>query len=235
MEYLSNIEILQNKNKIKQTLKEESAFELYFKKQIIDFIESIHKSSIIVDIGAGSGRFLSYLNQHGFSHLIAVDIDNYLDDDIKENIDFHQCDLSFDRIPLHDNSVDIIACFQVIEHLENPWHFIREAYRILKNNGIFLISFPTSKDIFSRLKFLRSGNVESFTIDNNHISFFPQAVQDKLFKKFRIIRKYFVKTPIYCFRIYGLRKFIKVVLGIKNFPQKQIFSIKTLFFMKKNY
>jgi SAM-dependent methyltransferase len=52
--------------------------------------------------------------------------------------------LTSDRWPLIDNSVDLIICDYVLEHVENPENFFSEIHRILKNSGYLCIRTPNS-------------------------------------------------------------------------------------------
>jgi len=54
-------------------------------------------------------------------------------------------DISSDRFPLQDDSFDIVLCLETLEHLENPHHCIWEIKRVLKENGIFIVSIPNPK------------------------------------------------------------------------------------------
>jgi len=60
-------------------------------------------------------------------------------------------DLSKDKIPLPDNSVDLATSFEVIEHLINPDNMLKEVYRVLKFNGYLLISTPNLASWVNRL------------------------------------------------------------------------------------
>jgi predicted SAM-dependent methyltransferase len=46
------------------------------------------------------------------------------------------------EIPLADNSLNTIICTQVLEHLERPSKALSEFYRVLKQDGIGIISVP---------------------------------------------------------------------------------------------
>lgn len=233
MEYSDSNELDKKYQHIKKTLQDDSAFETLFKESILEYFKNIEDKNLsIVDIGAGNGALISALRKLDFSNISALDFDNYLK--FNDEVPFYKIDLSKENIPLASNSVDIITCIQVIEHIENPWHFVREAYRVLKQNGILLISFPTSKDVFSRFKFLLRGDVHSYTEKNNHISFFTNAIQNKLFKNFKILDEKFTLTPISNLRIYPMRVILRRVFRITHFPKRKFFSIKTLFIMKKD-
>ncbi len=52
---------------------------------------------------------------------------------------------------------DVILAVEVIEHLENPFHFIRFLKKHLKPNGFILITTPNVDSFFDRLWFLFFG------------------------------------------------------------------------------
>jgi len=58
-----------------------------------------------------------------------------------------------DGIPYEDCYFNVVYSGEVIEHLYNPDAFVREVYRILKNNGIFIVSTPNINSWLSRLVF----------------------------------------------------------------------------------
>lgn len=55
---------------------------------------------------------------------------------------FFKADLSRDSIPLPDERVDLVLALEVIEHLVNPDHMLREARRVLRSGGSLVISTP---------------------------------------------------------------------------------------------
>ena len=50
--------------------------------------------------------------------------------------------MSEEKIPLDDNSMDIIVADWVLEHVLNPVEFSSEIYRVLKPGGIFCARTP---------------------------------------------------------------------------------------------
>ncbi len=205
------------------------ASERFFGDRIGSILEKMDKNSSIIDIGSGSGRIALRYADLGFKQIEAVDIKDCLDEDVRHVVNFRKCNLSYDRLPYPDSTVDIATSFQVLEHVENPWHMIREISRVLTPDGALLISFASSKDIFSRFLFLGKGDVRHFTPFNNHISFFPGAVEKKLFKDFSITGKHCL--PL---RMPGTR-FLGRKLGFSVFlPRLEIFSSKILYIMSKS-
>ena len=65
------------------------------------------------------------------------------------------CDLNKEKIPREDNSFDIIIAGEVLEHTINPYKVVKEFHRILKQNGILILSVPNSCSLVNRLNMLR--------------------------------------------------------------------------------
>ncbi len=103
----------------------------------------------LLDAPAGQGRLSFLLEERGFK--------TFLGDLQRENLLFRngralQMDLN-DPLPFKNESFDYIASLEGIEHLENPHHLIKEFSRILKKNGIVILSTPNVMTIKSRWRF----------------------------------------------------------------------------------
>lgn len=49
-----------------------------------------------------------------------------------------------DRWPFEDNSIEYIRAYDALEHLKDPIHTMNEAYRVLKEGGVFEIFVPST-------------------------------------------------------------------------------------------
>ena len=58
----------------------------------------------------------------------------------KRGVKCYQLDVDEEDFPFEDNYFDAITAFEIIEHLFDPDHFLEEVYRVLKPNGIFVLS-----------------------------------------------------------------------------------------------
>jgi len=76
---------------------------------------------------------------------ISLDFNKELNPDIL-------CDLNYEAIPIDDKSFDVVVVGEVLEHLINPYRIVREFYRILKPNGILIVSVPNISSLVSRIK-----------------------------------------------------------------------------------
>ena len=62
-------------------------------------------------------------------------------------------------LPFADASFDGIVSIETIEHLENPWSFVRELARLLRPGGFLVLSTPNVSSIFSRALNLATGRL----------------------------------------------------------------------------
>ena len=106
-------------------------------------------SDSVLDLGAGRGSWDSLDNcsyrreirnlKKKVKYLVGIDIDNA----VLENPTTHKnIIMSGEKIPLEDNSMDIIVADWVLEHVLNPVEFSSEIYRVLKPGGIFCARTP---------------------------------------------------------------------------------------------
>jgi len=119
-----------------------------FNRWYIPIEKFLKPEQTIVEIGCGKGEFLSYLKEKKFKNLFGFDILNINKEFIK------RIDVEKDIIPFKNESVDVVLMVEVIEHLINPYHILREIRRILKKEGVLIISTHNQVNILMRLLFL---------------------------------------------------------------------------------
>lgn len=111
------------------------------------------ESGRVLNVGAGRGGISWLLHQAGYS-VSSVDLhpEHFA-------IDTLQCafaDLN-QSLPFSENTFDIVLAVEVIEHLENPWHFMREAIRVLTEDGVLILTTPNVASLPSRMTYLFGG------------------------------------------------------------------------------
>jgi SAM-dependent methyltransferase len=79
----------------------------------------------------------------------------------QKKIKFKKANLN-ENIPYGKNHFDYLVAIEVLEHLENTHHFIREARRVLKRGGELILTTPNITNIFSRIKFFLNGEFFTF-------------------------------------------------------------------------
>jgi len=92
---------------------------------------------VCLDLGASTGIMTGRFAEH-FRKVIALDVDRVgllsgKNNSQKNNIDYICTDGT--KMALADESVDVIICNQIYEHIDNQEGLIAEIYRTLKHNG----------------------------------------------------------------------------------------------------
>ena len=111
------------------------------------FCEEFVRNKIVLDIASGEGYGSNLLSKHA-EYVIGVDIS---DAAVKSaSMKYSRTNLSFklgstNEIPLEDNSVDIVVSFETIEHHDEHLKMLDEISRVLRPNGILIISTPDKK------------------------------------------------------------------------------------------
>lgn len=128
------------------------------------------KGSSIVDLGAGQGAFSSRLRNTGYE---VTAVDKNLEDFKAEDVRFVA--LNFDDTVAVDNfrttsrdSYDVAIGMEVIEHVENPWAYIRLLLDLIKPGGVMLITTPNAESAYSRIEFMLSGTFYHFSPSDFH-------------------------------------------------------------------
>ena len=93
-----------------------------------------YAKGILLDIGCGNKPYEVWFDNK---------ISKYIGCDIVQSSS-NKVDVlcEANNIPLDDNSFDTILSTQVIEHVEDHQGLINEAFRLLKTNGVFILSGP---------------------------------------------------------------------------------------------
>ncbi|HVN95346.1 MAG TPA: methyltransferase domain-containing protein [Syntrophorhabdaceae bacterium] len=110
----------------------------------------------ILELGAGSGAMSLRLIELGFQ-VTAVDI-------LAESFDRHGT-IPFKAIDLNGSfsqeftaHFDGIVAVEIVEHLENPWNFLRECRNLLSPGGRLLMTTPNVDNPVSKALFVRQGS-----------------------------------------------------------------------------
>jgi SAM-dependent methyltransferase len=129
-------------------------------KVVDDFILDLPNQADVLDVGAGEGVLVNRYRSRGFG-IVGVDA-NYQSELVK------RADLL--SLPFEDGHFDGVLCLDVLEHinlLDQP-RAVKETYRVLKKDGLLLLSVPNLAHFHSRIKFLLSGKLTRTSAIERH-------------------------------------------------------------------
>jgi len=129
------------------------ASSLELRNQIVNLLQKLKiRATNLLDLGCGDGSFSREIGKVvGATRIVGIDIET---PPHSEYIEFLKFDLNNEGIPLPDNSFDLVTAIEVIEHLMYPDNMLREAWRLLKSKGYFIISTPNLASIINRMLIL---------------------------------------------------------------------------------
>jgi 2-polyprenyl-3-methyl-5-hydroxy-6-metoxy-1,4-benzoquinol methylase len=131
----------------------------------------------VLDHGSGIGGLLKLLREvFPGAALHATDIMER-PEGLSADVTWHRSDLNNDT-PIADETFDLICAIEVIEHLENPRHMLREIARMLKPGGFAVVSTPNTCSIKSIMTFAAHGHHAQFDDENYPAHIMPVSAVD---------------------------------------------------------
>ncbi len=151
------------------------------------------KECNILDVGGYCGDLFNYIKSTGFDvsnvnyHILDYD-DTALDIAKKRGITTYKIDFNYDEIDkiVGDKKFDVIVCTEVLEHLLDPARHISKFPKLLKDDGVCLISLPNENTIFHRLYSLFGLGIDQCAFELYKHLHFPTIKMSRAF-----VSKYF--------------------------------------------
>lgn len=106
------------------------------------------ESKVVLEVGCGSGIGLGYLARTA-RQVVGGDVDSN-NCRLARNANLNNnkisiCQMDGHRLPLTDSCVDLIILFEALYYFHDPAAFLRESRRVLRPDGILLISSVNSQ------------------------------------------------------------------------------------------
>lgn len=100
----------------------------------------------ILDIGCGAGGMIEYLSNYG--QVIGLDKDKHIVDlNLKKGKNVVCGDIK--KLNFSNDSFDLITLLEILEHLDDDSSGLKEVFRVLKPQGILLVTVPAFPFLWS--------------------------------------------------------------------------------------
>jgi ubiquinone/menaquinone biosynthesis C-methylase UbiE len=100
------------------------------------------KNKKVLDVGAGSAPYRKYFESN--NEYRTHDAIPLKSEQLRDGQGYSQIDIVSDisKIPLENESIDVILCTEVLEHVPFPINAIAEMSRLLKSGGLIILTAP---------------------------------------------------------------------------------------------
>ena len=124
----------------------------FFRKHRAKRLSSfLRDNNNILDVGCGNGRFLMFLQEKGKYFIFGTELEGKA---VKRASGIPGLKLKTGPLEKNDFNQDFfsaVTMFHVFEHLNNPMEVLKIISDIIKDDGIFMVSFPNISSIQSKL------------------------------------------------------------------------------------
>lgn len=153
----------------------------YGREQIVALAEKCQASGArvdtILDLGAGRGDDL--LNLKGCfpkAKLHGIECyPEYIRDLNSKGITVHSLNLESSRLPLPNESVDLIVANQILEHTKEVFWILHESTRVLRPGGHLIVGVPNLASLHNRLLLLLGRQPTCIQTASAHIRGFTRS------------------------------------------------------------
>lgn len=156
--------------------------KIWLKWQVpkIKLIKRFKKKGNFLDVGCGLGIGVEIALKEGFK-VWATDISEYATKFVKEKFHIPVYIGEIENLPLPKKFFDVIYIHHVLEHIVNPFIFLKRIRSLLKRNSIVLIAVPNIKSIYFKI-YRRNFHI----FQKEHLWYFDIYTLKKLLRKSKL-------------------------------------------------
>lgn len=148
----------------------------------------LRTSGALLDVGCATGLFLNEMRQYGSWALAGIEPDVRAATYAIERFGLDVFNGQIEAAPWPDESFDVITLWDVLEHLPAPGHALCQLRRLLKKQGVIIVSVPNLDGADAT----RFGRFWAGLDVPRHFSMFRKQDLLRLFEEtgYRVIRTY---------------------------------------------
>ncbi len=118
-------------------------------RQVITLLD-VERSSRVLEVGCGAGNILELVSS---DDRVGVDLSPFLLEKARARLgpSVTLSEMNAEALTFQDASFDRVYCSEVLEHVIDPGQVLAEMHRVLRPNGVAVVSVPDERAI-NRLK-----------------------------------------------------------------------------------
>lgn len=153
------------------------------RKEILEMLPD--RTNRVFEVGCGAGDTLAFLKKEGICKWAGgIELHSDAAKLAGNKVDLILCgDIESVEIPFPENSIDVILCLDVLEHLIDPWSALTRLQSLLKRGGVLICSVPNVRYFKVTFPLLLLGQwqySEEGVLDRTHLRFFTKDSAVKL-------------------------------------------------------
>jgi 2-polyprenyl-3-methyl-5-hydroxy-6-metoxy-1,4-benzoquinol methylase len=129
---------------------------------------------MVLDVGCGIGHFLLEMRKRSFQ-VYGIELNQQCAEYGREHFGLEISPGTLDAAPFGDKQFDVITLLSTLEHLGTPQELLRNVKRVLKDDGVILMSLPNIRYLLLRIVHLMRWDMHSTMLDpTGHLYYFSR-------------------------------------------------------------
>ena len=137
----------------------------------------------VLDVGCAEGGNADHLRRHGARRIAGIEIDEEFAAAARKRYDEVATGSVEDPLPWAPESFDTILCYDVLEHLRDPWSALARLRDLLRPGGRIHVALPNARHTSLWLPLVRHGTfayAPEGLLDVTHLRFFARRDAEQL-------------------------------------------------------
>jgi SAM-dependent methyltransferase len=114
-------------------------------------VEQFQKGGSLLEVGCGTGNFLEEALRSGRWQVTGIEPGPQAARYVQEKLQVRVYNNLFHEVSLPENTFEVVAMWNVLEHMPEPVQAVQSAYKLLKKNGWLVLSIPNLESLEARL------------------------------------------------------------------------------------
>lgn len=167
------------------TYLEEEAGRRKASRKILERIEQLTTKGKILDVGSSAGFFLAEATNRGWE-AAGIEFSKWSKEHAEKTFGLSIYNQPLEKLNWKPESFDAITMLDVIEHLTDPRKVLAEVKKILKPNGVFVLTTPNIESTAAKLT-----KEKWYAILPGHLFYFSTKTLEKILSEtgFQVVKR----------------------------------------------